>query len=246
MMFGSTRFLEEASGLLSVIGFILQLAYRLRRHFVGAWSLARWLGIILVLACMAVLIAQRSFTWIVILLAAVLLVYVGMLIWAGQKRYVYFSASPAAESLLRRVPPAPPLEPEELVPVRAGGSFNVHGQEQHYMNLEAKYESVRSREHIVLARVTPSRFLWLGGWPDDEIGHWYVFFQPDMIQRIRAGYLHFGSEPWLAIEIVYAPDDESRQSVYLASEDVLLRRIWDDLARDAPSEANGWAGGDVD
>jgi hypothetical protein len=230
---------------LSVMGILLQLAYRLHRHFVAEWSLARWLGTALVLTFLAVLIFQRSAAWDVILLAALLFAYLAIMLWAGRKGYLHFSPSLQAEALLGRVPGPPPLEREELVPVRAAGLFTVHGREQHYVDLDADYESVSSREHIVLARVNASRFLWLGGWPDHEVGHWYVFFQPDMLRQVRAGYLYFGPQPRLAIEVVYAPDGETRHSIYLASEPAVLRRIHDDLMRDAPQEVSPAAVVDV-
>jgi hypothetical protein len=230
---------------LSVIGILLQLAYRLHRHSIAAWSLARWLGAILFLAGVAVLIVQRSVTWRVILPAALLFIFLVMMLWAGQKRYIHFRASPPAEALLKRMPAPLPLQPEELVPVRATGSFTVHGQGQDYVGLDAEYESVQSREHVILARVASSRFLWLGGSPDHEVGFWYIFFQPAMLRQLRAGYLHFGPQPQLAIEIVYSSADDSRHSVYLASDATLLRRIGDDLMRDAPPEASRWAAGDV-
>jgi hypothetical protein len=230
---------------LSAIGILLQLSYRLHRHFVAGWSVGRWLGALLFLAGLAVLIARRSITWEVILVAALFLIYLGILLWAGRKGYVRFRASASAATLLQRAPALPSLQPEELVPVRAGGRFTVEGHDQYYMDLEANYESVRSREHIILARVSPSRFLLLGSWPDYELGCWYIFFRPGMLRQIRAGSLHFGPQPRLAIEITYMPDEETRHSVYLASEAALLRRIWKDLMRDAPSDMNTFASGDV-
>jgi hypothetical protein len=221
---------------LSVIGILLQLAYRLHRHFIAGWSVARWLGTILVLASLGLLVARRAVTWDVILLAVLSAIYLATLVWAGRKRYVHFRPAPSAETLLGRAPATPALGPEELVPIQAGGTFTVHGQEQYYVDLDADYESVRSREHIILAQIPPSRFLGLGSWPDHELGYWYIFFQPAMLRQIRVGYLHFGSQPRLAVEVVYSPDDEVHTPVYLVSKAELLRRIWDDLMRDAPSD----------
>jgi hypothetical protein len=229
---------------LSVIGILLQLAYRLHRHFIAAWSLARWLGTVLVVAGLVVLIAHRSVTWGVILIAVLFFLYAVAIFWASRKHYLQFVASPSARALLRRQTGASTLEPGELVPVRAAGWFTVHGQEQYYVNLDAEYESVHSREHIVLAQVPFSRFLWLGKWPGHETGHWYMFIEPTMLRQVRAGYLHFGSQPQLAIEIVYSSGEEIRHSAYLASEAAVLRRIWEDLMRDAPPQANNRLGGD--
>ena len=221
---------------MSAIGVLLQLAYRLRRHFVASWSVARWLGTILAVAGVVLLIVQQAATWDVILVAALFLIYGVLMLWAGRKGFVHFQASPAAERHLERAPAASPLEAEERVSVRAAGPFTVHGQDQYYVDLEAEYETVRSREHIVLAHVANSGFLWVGSWPEDEVGHWYIFFQPEMLCQLRVGYLSFGHQSQLAIEIVYSPDGDSRQAVYLASEAIRLRQIWSDLLRDAPSD----------
>jgi hypothetical protein len=223
---------------LSAIGILLQLAYRLHRHFAGGWSLARWFGTLLILAVLAMLLARRSITWDIILMAVLFSIYVAILLWAGRKGHVHFQALASAANLLRQAPAKPPLQPEERVPVRAGGSFTVKGQDHYYVDLEADYESVRSREHIVLARARASHFLLLGSWPDYELGWWYIFFQPAMLCQIRSGYLHFGPRPQLALEIVYTPDQETRHTVYLASDAILLRRIWEDLMQDAPPEVN--------
>jgi hypothetical protein len=232
VIYSAAHHLDEGTQPLSVIGIFLQLSYRLQRHFIAGWSLARWVSTLLFVAGLATLIAQRSITWQIILMAGVFLIQGGMLIWAGRKGFVHFRDATDAEALVHRAPMAAPLRPEELVPVQVSGLCFVEGKEQYYVDLAADYESVRSREHIVLARVYPSRFLLLGSWPDYELGWWYIFFQPSMLQRIRVGHLHFGRQPRLALQIVYAPDEETRQTIYLAAEAASLRRIWEDLKRD--------------
>jgi hypothetical protein len=87
---------------------------------------------------------------------------------------------------------------------------------------------------MLLARVYASHFL-LGRWPKEELGWWYIFFQPTMIRETTAGYLHFSSRPRLALRVVYVPDEEKQQKVYLAPDNPShLQRVWDDLRRDAP------------
>jgi hypothetical protein len=56
-----------------------------------------------------------------------------------------------------------------------------------------------------------------------------------MIRTMDVGHLHFGRRPRLALRVVYAPDEETLQTIYLTFEDAsTLRRVWDDLLRDAP------------
>jgi hypothetical protein len=226
---------------LSAIGLVLQIAYRLRRHFWLGWPLSRWLGLLLVLAMLWLLLRWRTLSWPVALLVFVFLAYVLVLFWAERKRYVRFVSVTGSESIefpgqdAEVNDPPPPLRIQETVPVRASGWFTVEGASQYYVDVEADFETVGTREHIVLGRVHPSRFLLFGQWPRAEMGWWYVFFEPRMIREMRLGYLHFGARPHLALRVVYAPDEETRQSVYLVFEETMaLRRVWDDLLLDTP------------
>jgi hypothetical protein len=176
--------------------------------------------------------------WPSAILGGVFLIYVLVLGWSSRRGYVRFQAVSATNSLLETGSPPPPLRKEEMVPMRASGWFSVEGQTQYYVDVEADFETVGTREHIVLGRVHPSRFLWLGQRPKHELGWWYIFFLPAMIRQMRLGHLHFGPHPHLAIQVIYAPDEDSQQSVYFTFGDsVALRRIWDDLLLDAPPEA---------
>jgi hypothetical protein len=222
---------------LSVIGLVLQLAYRLRRHIWLAWSLARWLGLLLVAAGVGALIRWWLHPWPAVLLGVLFLAYVAVLGWAARRRYVHFEAMPNAEMLLEHTLSAAPLRTEELVPLRASGWFTVERRRQYYMDLEADFETVGTREHIILARVYPSRFLRLGWWPSEELGWWYIFFGPATIRELEVGHLCFGRRPHQALRIVYAPDAETTEIIYLTSEDAsALRRVWEDLLLDAPPD----------
>jgi hypothetical protein len=219
---------------LGAIGLILQAAYRLRRHFWLDWSLARWLGVLLFLAGLLALLRGRARPWYALLLAGLLLIYICLLIWAERQGYVRFRATENAGSQ----PEAVPLLPEELVPVRASGWFSVEGKRQYYVDLEADFETVYTREHIVLARVHPSRFLLLGTWPEQELGWWYLFVQPAAIRQVRWGLLYYGATPQRALQVVYALNEETQQSAFLASDgDAVLHRVWADLLLDAPAAA---------
>lgn len=229
---------------MSAIGLVLQIAYRLRRHFWLGWPLSRWLGLLQVVAMLWLLLHWRTLSWPVVLLALVFVVYLLVLFWAGRQRYVRFVSLTDSEAVEFRGhgaeadDPPPPLSIQEMVPVRASGWFTVEGESQYYVDIEADFETVGTREHIVLGRVYPSRFLLFGQWPKPEMGWWYVFFEPHMIREMRLGHLHFGARPLLALRVIYAPDEETQQSVYLVFEETLaLHRVWDDLLLDAPPAA---------
>jgi hypothetical protein len=224
---------------LSATGLILQVAYRLRRHLWLAWPLSRWLGLLMFLTCIWALLRWRPWPWATLIPASIYLVYLGILTWAKQQGYLRFK--PLSGEVAREPDPSPtgsalpPLGIQEMVPARASGWFTVEGENQYYIDLDADFETVGTREHIVLARVHPSSYLMFGQWPKYEMGWWYIFFQPEMIQDMRLGHLDFGAQPQLALRIVYTPNGETEEAAYLTFDDeVGLRRVWDDLLRDAP------------
>jgi hypothetical protein len=216
---------------------ILQLAYRLSRHFWLGWTLARWFGLLLLGLGIWALVRWWPNPWPAIAAGIALLVYSGFLFWARRRGYVHFTRLPEEEQRLSEQHVALPLRTEELVPARVSGWLTVEGQTQYFVGMEADFETVGTREHIVLGRVRPSRFLLLGRWLREELGWWYVFVQPSMIRHVDIGELAAGPQPERALRIVYAPDTDAERTVYLLADEESLRRIWHDLLKDAPPEA---------
>jgi hypothetical protein len=227
----------EDSKSVNFIGIVLKFAYRLRRHWWLGWSLSRWWGLLFVITGVAALIKWWPSPWPAAVVAAIYLGYVAGLTWASRQGFVRFEPDSALPSSWQEVQDVPPLRKGEMAPVRASGWCSVEGQEQYFVDLDADFETVGTREHIVLARVHPSRFLLFGRWPSFERGWWYIFFQPTMIRGMTFGRLHFGPHPQLALRVTYAPNEKTRQTVYLASGDIsVLRRIWGDILLDAPAD----------
>jgi hypothetical protein len=223
---------------LDATGAILQLAYRLSRHFWLGWTLARWLGLLILGLGIWALIRWWPNPWPAVAAGVVLFLYLGILFWARRTGYVRFRRLPDEERRLREQATPRPLRQEELVPTRVSGWFSVEGEDQYFVDVEADFETVGTREHIILGRVHPSRFLLLGKWPGEELGWWYIFVQPSMIRTVDIGELTAGPQPQRALRIVYAPDTDNEQTVYLLAQDTeSLRRIWQDLLKDAPPEA---------
>lgn len=226
---------------MSIIGLAFRIAYQLRRHFWLAWPISRWLG--LVLFGLAVWAARRWWPNLgpatVILLAW--LAYLAFLAVAARSRYLYFRVQPGAAARLQNENAASPLAKLEMVPARASGWFNVEGQGKHYVDLDADFETTGTREHIVLARVHPSRILLVGRWPAHELGWWYIFVQPSAIRSLGLGHLHFGFRPRLAVRVEYMLKLEKKERVECVfmtfPDDDNLRRVWEDLVRDAPPGA---------
>ena len=226
--------------ILSIIGLAFRAAYRLRRHFWLAWPLSRWLGLALFLLA---LLAARQW-WPDLAPAAAILVlwlaFLAFLAVADRRHYVHFRPLRGGAGLPGQ-DPVPLLEKLEMIPTRASGWFGVEGQSRHYVDLDADFETTGTREHIVLARVHPSRLLLVGTWPAHELGWWYIFVRPAAIRRLALGTLHFGLRPRLAVRIDYTLKVEKKErveTVFMTFPDAAaLRRAWEDLVRDAPPGA---------
>ena len=224
---------------MSLRGTILRIAYLLRRHLWAGWPLSRWLGLLFVAGGLLALSSGWPVFWPSALVAGLYGAYLLLLTWAARKRYVHFQPVP--------LPPSPqsgrPLRREALVRIRASGWFTVEGRGRYYADLDADFETVGTREHIIMARVYPSRFLSLGRWPADEVGWWYAFFQPAMIRRVDAGRFYFGAQPRLALRVIYAPDEEREEAIYLTFDAAsALSRVRNDLLKDTPADVQARAG----
>ncbi|MGD8488912.1 MAG: hypothetical protein PVG54_13375 [Anaerolineae bacterium] len=222
---------------MNVLGWILRTAYRLRRHLWLGWSLARWASVLLLALAVVALFTWWPNPWPAALLTLLCVGFLLLLAWTARQRYLRFEPLPPGAALPHSPSTARPLRKEEMVPVRASGQFVVQQKTQHFADVEADFETVGTREHIVLGRVHPSRFLLLGRWPSEDLGWWYIFFEPPMIRDMMVGHLHHGPQPSLAIRIVYESDPETQQTTYLSSDDAsILHRIWNDLLIDAPPD----------
>jgi hypothetical protein len=213
---------------------ILRFTYQLRRHLWAEWPLSRWVGALLLAATLGSLFVHWLRPWAAVLIGLLYLGYVLVLAWASRRAYIHYELRPQVDALRHNPLNESPLRSEELVPVRASGWFSVEGKDRYYVDLEADFETVATREHIILGRVRPSQFLYLGTWATEELGWWYIFFQPAMIREMEMGRLYFGAEPQLVLRLVYAPDAETEQTIYLNFDDEpALRRVWADLLLDS-------------
>ena len=214
---------------MSVTGLVLQLAYRLQRYTYLGWPLARWLGLLLLAMAGWALYRWWPSAWQAALVIGLFVAYLLVLVWATRSGYVHFAEHP----LLEGTPDLPPLRPEEVVPVRASGWFTVMDKERYFVDVEAGFETIETREHIVMGQIAPSSFLLLSRWPERDTGWWYIFFQPATIRGVRTGHLTAGLRSRPALRIDTAPDAGTRRVIYLAFEDTeSLRRVWDDVVVD--------------
>ncbi|MEM7535300.1 MAG: hypothetical protein AAF639_24195 [Chloroflexota bacterium] len=104
--------------------------------------------------------------------------------------------------------PLPPLEPEKMLPedkvaLHVTGHFSVEGRYQRYTYLPGFYRTFGTREHALLCLRRARSFWGISRWPVEEVGMWYIFFRPELIQQIRWGQLHFGRDSQNAIAVDY-------------------------------------------
>jgi hypothetical protein len=218
---------------LNLLGGLLKLAYCLRHHLWGAWSLAHWLALLLAAAAIVVFVRSWPSFGAAVFLGVLLVAMIVFLRWADRKGYVHYRVESNADMLLSKAPPRPPMRPEKLVPVQASGWFTVEGNDQYLVDVKADMKITGLGERIVMGRLHPSRFLLLGRWPSYELGWWYIFFFPADVQEISVGHMSFGLRSRVALRLVYGLDGKPRQTIYLTSDEAwILRLVRDDLQRE--------------
>jgi len=223
----------------SLWGGLLRLGYRLWHHRIGSWSLGYWLPLA---GAVWLALAYHKATWpFALAFSAVAFVLAGVMLVARQQGYLRFRRD---ESLAAHLPPGvAAIEPDEKVPIRASGLLEVKDARRYLVEAEADYATMETREHIVMARIPPSRMWLVARSPEEDEGWWYTFIRPVCVQSIQTGWLHHGLRPRPALEIVYRrpvtdkgrPQQiTSQDTVYLSvAEPLTLHRLLEDLARDA-------------
>ena len=142
-------------------------------------------------------------------------------------------------SFRKREFPSPPnlpeLAPDEKIPVRATGLFEVRNKRRYFVEVTADFATMETREHIVMGRMLKVRFL--VGTPKNDAGWWYIFFKPDMIREVEVGEIHFGLRRRPAIKLRYETEEGKVEPVYLSFGDPLqMQRVLEDLSRDAKAK----------
>ncbi len=209
---------------------LLKVAYQLHRYELGGRPLDRWLGIVLVLVgLLGALIARWGITFVAGLLLLGLILYEA---WARHVGYVEFVAQGLADD--GHVPVEKvALDPQDKIPIRATGRFEVEGRSQFFVELQAFFRTFATREHAVIAYVPRSRFLGISQWPSREVGMWYIFFLPRQVVGLAPGRLGFGREHRPALRILYQ-GEKRVEAVYLSFDDeAARRRVWSDILWDA-------------
>lgn len=218
---------------------LLGVGYRLlhnleRFRFVGI-TLYRWSLLLLVVgAALAWFGFLPGETALAIALLVVVLALVLSQAWARRRFYAHFMPATTPS------PPAPsPLAPSDKVAIWATGLFAVDERLAAFSHLPGFYRSYPNREHAILARKTPSRFLGLTDADPDFLGMWYVFISPAALTGVQQGTIYFGRTSRPALRLAYARKNKKKQQIdalaYLGFDtEGELQRVWADLLVELP------------
>jgi hypothetical protein len=241
--------LQYAEGV-SVAAKVLRAAYGLRYHYLGGWSLERWLVFLCGVAAVMLLVRGQFLLTTAYSLAAVVFVVAIIVIvrlqrWAACRLYLSFVPEDVT------APDGQALDPVDKILLRVTGQFEVEGKSHFFADTPAYWRTFATREHAVMAMVHPSRFLQLGHMPAQDIGMWYIFFRPEMMRGVVSGKLMFGTSERSALHVCYeavlAPTTArhglrlwpgrqkpaKREELYLVFEDqATCHRVWADLVAD--------------
>jgi hypothetical protein len=156
--------------------------------------------------------------------------------WARRKGYLIFESTP----LDQVSEPQSPIKLDEQVVGWAFGPFAVGAKQKYLINVAAQLSYVRTREHIVMARVEKTRFLLLASSANGDAGWWYTFFMPDRVKRVETGYIWCGIKvrPGLALSYQTREMPDQKVTIYLTFADVdRVQRVVADLRIDVPLQA---------
>ncbi len=187
----------------SAIGVWNALQYRLHRHYLGGWTLARWIVLALLAAPVLAIPTGREKT---IALAVVSLTVLLAIRLTRRRGYVRFDPTPDTDADITAIPPQA-LPFDEKLSIRLTGTLAVSGMARHMVNVPAQYQTFQTRERVLMAQIAPHRWLHLFPVSGTETGWWYAFFTPDRLQRMEAGRLHFGRHPHPAFRLTLAPKE---------------------------------------
>lgn len=194
----------------SFLGAYYRFLYNLRHHYKWDITLHAWIIILLVILAVLFFFGVLPGGPIIglVCLAAILFLAIGQR-WARRRSYVVFTKDESAPT-----PDAPPpLWPDDKLKLRATGLFNVEGRDGRFTELIAYYRTFETREHAIMARQTPSRFLRVGEISPDVLGMWYIFVEPQDINAVTSGHLCFGPHPAPALKLDYTRLNEKGKPV---------------------------------
>jgi len=124
--------------------------------------------------------------------------------YARRRYYVHF----LPESPKPPDDPPLPLWPQDKLLHHASGHFEVEDKAGDWTRLIAYYRTFETREHAIMARLTPSRFLKLGEFPPQHLGMWYRFITPENLLDVASGQIYANGEEEPGLRLRYRRFDD--------------------------------------
>ncbi len=175
-----------------LIGSYYRLLYNLDRHYFVEVKLRTWLNWMLALLAMIILLLRPPGGWMIALAPLLAIVILSVSNRFARRRY-YIHFVPEQHPQPPEDAPAP-LWPEDKLLHRASGHFHVEGMEDDWTDLIAFYRTFETREHAIMARRTPTRFLRVGQVNPETLGMWYLFISPADLLEVTPGRIYYGEE----------------------------------------------------
>jgi len=175
-----------------LIGNYYRFLYQLNHHYLVEVNLRTWLNWAMVILAVMMLLVRFQGSLIVAGLAMVILVFLSLSSrWARRRYYIHLvpdkNPSPPED-------PPLPLWPQDKLLHHASGHFHVEGKEGDWTHLIAYYRTFETREHTIMARLTPAQFLKVGQVNPETLGMWYIFISPENLLDVTPGRIYFGGE----------------------------------------------------
>ena len=194
-----------------LIGSFYRLLYNLDHHYFVEVRLRTWLNWALVILAMLALLARFPGSLIVAILLLALIGFLSLSSrYARRRYYIYFT--PEKNPQPPEDPPAP-LWPEDKLLHHASGHFHVEGREGDWPHLIAYYRTFETREHAIMARLTPTSFLKVGQAAPETLGMWYIFFTPENLLAVTPGKSYFGGTDEPALRLRWRRFDEKGRPI---------------------------------
>lgn len=221
----------------ALLGAYLRWLHDLDKHQWLETSLFAWLVSSLFLFAMVLGLAWGSLALSLVLVGGVVWLFISR--WWGRRHfYVHFVPTPSLPPTISQEP----LWPTDKLLLHVTGHLAVEGKEGDFSRLIAYYRTFETREHAIMARQTPSRFL-MGRVSPEVLGMWYLFVTPDELTDVVGGRLYFGTQPEPALRLHIRrlnekgkPAEEVAYLSFAGEED--RARVWADLLIDIGGPAS--------
>ena len=194
-----------------LIGSYYRLLYNLDTHYFVEVRLRSWVNWALVMLAVLTLLGIFPGSYYLAIFFVLLIILLSLSSrYARRRYYIHFVPEKPAGS--PETSPAP-LWPEDKLLLHASGHFHVEDAEGDWTGLIAYYRTFETREHAIMARLTPTTFLKLGQVNPETLGMWYIFISPENLLDVTPGTSYFGGGGEPALRLRWRRFDEKGKPI---------------------------------